>query len=255
MASNNKEVWIFLRGLAREARHWGAFVSEFEAANRRRTVVCLDLPGAGSRNSEQSPVSVSGIVDDLRLKFLEIKAENRNADFYILSVSLGGMIAIDWLNRYDDFSGAVLINSSVAGVSPVHHRMRPLAALKLFAISRERDIRKREAQILKLVSNRSDLLEAGAAAWAEIASTHPVNIRNFVAQLLAAATFRLRKFESATPILVLTGLGDRLIDSRASKALAKRLGAAHAEHLSAGHDLTFDDAPWVVKTVGDWLAK
>ena len=46
--------WILLRGLTREARHWGAFTSLL-AQRSGEDVVTLDLPGSGEFAALPSP--------------------------------------------------------------------------------------------------------------------------------------------------------------------------------------------------------
>ena len=41
------DTWILLRGLTREASHWGAFAGDFQTALPQAKVVALDLPGNG----------------------------------------------------------------------------------------------------------------------------------------------------------------------------------------------------------------
>ena len=45
------DTWILLRGLTREASHWGAFAGDFQTALPQAQVVALDLPGNGPAES------------------------------------------------------------------------------------------------------------------------------------------------------------------------------------------------------------
>ena len=62
--------WIFLRGLTREQGHWGEALQVFESTNPDMKVFCLDLPGTGTERARNSPLSVSGIMEDLRSRFV-----------------------------------------------------------------------------------------------------------------------------------------------------------------------------------------
>ena len=248
------EVWILLRGLARESRHWGTFPSEFMKSAAGRKVICIDLPGAGEAINAQSPVNVRAMTEFVREKVLSIKKENPGATFYLMAQSLGGMVALDWVARHQDFSGLVLVNTSVSGISPAHHRLRPTAALKLLRIVRERNSVKRELNILKLISNKVDLHGVISKEWAEIADSRPVTIKNFVSQLLAAATFRSPKDKPVIPVLVLSSKADQMVSYRCSEALAKKWSLPLMLHETAGHDLVIDDPAWVQTSVNTWIA-
>ncbi|HXA48071.1 MAG TPA: alpha/beta hydrolase, partial [Burkholderiaceae bacterium] len=50
--------WVFLRGLIREKRHWGAFPDVFQQEFADANIVTLDLPGNGSLYREPSPMRV-----------------------------------------------------------------------------------------------------------------------------------------------------------------------------------------------------
>ena len=41
--------WVLLRGLTREAGHWGSFPNQLRKALGGTPVLTLDLPGAGTR--------------------------------------------------------------------------------------------------------------------------------------------------------------------------------------------------------------
>ena len=64
--------WLLLRGLARDKRHWGDFGSLFERRVQDSNVFMLDLPGMGTERHRDSPLSISGITDDLRHRWLQL---------------------------------------------------------------------------------------------------------------------------------------------------------------------------------------
>jgi pimeloyl-ACP methyl ester carboxylesterase len=245
-----QEVWVFLRGLGRDSRHWGKFPQEFEQKNRK--VLCLDLPGAGDRFEEQSPVSIRLMTAAIRREFLLLKKDFPDADFYLMAQSLGGMIALDWVSRHRDFKGLVLVNTSVAGVSPVYHRLLPSAALRLVRIVRERDPVKREMEVLKMISNNTSLHASVASEWADIVRERPVSVKNFASQLLAAATFSPPKTKPKIPVLVLSSKKDKMVSSKCSERLAAKWELPHLQHETAGHDLVIDDPQWVIATINAW---
>ena len=51
--------WVLLRGLTREAGHWGALPRALEEALPGVRLHLLDLPGAGAHHRLRCPVSVA----------------------------------------------------------------------------------------------------------------------------------------------------------------------------------------------------
>jgi pimeloyl-ACP methyl ester carboxylesterase len=78
---------------------------------------------------------------------------------------------------------------------------------------------------------------------------------NVLRQLVAAALYRAPDARPPVPILVLASRGDRLVDAACSVNLARRWNAPIALHPTAGHDLTFDEGPWVASQVQQWLRR
>lgn len=264
----NKEIttqWILIRGLARESRHWGEFPHAFEQAlNAARPDTCarvdaIDLPGTGRYSEMKSPISMGQIAEFTREKFLELRSRQRQAgeqparDVYLMAISLGGMVACRWLERWpDDFKGAVLINTSFKGFSPAYRRLAPASYRHLFDIVRTRDELARERAAVRMVSNRSDLYEITADQWAQIQRTRPVSPENFARQLIAAARFSPSFHVPPVPILVLNSLKDTMVHPSCSIAIAERWKAELRRHPTAGHDLTLDDGPWVIHELVEW---
>ena len=63
--------WILLRGLTREAAHWGAFGEHFAQAVPGDQVLALDLPGNGEFHGLVSPLSVRGMVQACRAELAQ----------------------------------------------------------------------------------------------------------------------------------------------------------------------------------------
>jgi len=83
---------------------------------------------------------------------------------------------------------------------------------------------------------------------------YPVSRKNALRQLLAATRYRPPLTEPKVPLLVLSSLGDGLVDPRCSGMLTALWHCAGATHPWAGHDLTLDDGPWVAARIREWLA-
>jgi pimeloyl-ACP methyl ester carboxylesterase len=165
------------------------------------------------------------------------------------------MVALDWAARHPvELAAAVLVNTSLAGISPLHHRLRPAAWPALAALLMAGNALQRESTILRLTSARPQEHADAPAAWAGIRAARPVSARNALRQLLAAARYRAPRDKPPVPLLLLCGARDRLVDPRCSSALARHWGATLAVHPDAGHDLPLDDAAWVAAQVAHWRA-
>jgi len=80
-----------------------------------------------------------------------------------------------------------------------------------------------------------------------------MSLKNSFRQIKAAATYRPGDIRPTQPILLLNGLGDRLVSPACSEAIHKKWNLKLRRHLWAGHDLTLDDGRWVVSKLKEWL--
>ena len=111
--------WILMRGLTRECRHWGGFTELLAQSLPHSSIQCIDLPGNGALCNESSPDEIADITDRVRAQ------SGESSDVHLLGLSMGGMVACDWALRYpEEVQGVVLINSSLADLSPVWQRIR-----------------------------------------------------------------------------------------------------------------------------------
>lgn len=252
MQAAARETWVLLRGLTREAGHWGGFVAELAAHLPGARVVCVDLPGSGARHRERSPSRIGPMVEAVRQ---ELAGRGLPPPYHLCALSLGGMVALEWAGRHPaELAGAVLVNTSLATLNPLHHRLRLPAWPALAGLLASRNAFRRESTILRLTSAHPQEHADAPAAWAAIRKARPVSAANALRQLLAAARFEAPSEKPPVPLLLLCGAADRLVDPRCSRAIAQRWGVALAVHPAAGHDLPLDDAPWVAAQVARWRA-
>lgn len=245
--------WILLRGLSREARHWGDFAELLRREIAGAQVFAPDLPGNGSRCRDKSPLRVEAMVEALRA---QLAAQGVAPPYRLLAMSLGAMVAIDWASRHPgEVGGAVLINTSLRPFSPFYRRLKPANYRRLLMlVLRAASDREWERAILELTSRRAAAHEEVLDDWLAYRRENPVAIGNALRQLVAAARYRAPLIQPSPPLLVLSSLGDALVDSDCSRQLAQRWNLAHAVHPSAGHDLPLDDGDWVARQVLRWLS-
>lgn len=242
--------WVLLRGLTREAGHWGGFVEQLAAGLPGARILTPDLPGNGVLHAETSPARVEAMVESCRR---QVAGQAVAGPVNVLAMSLGAMVAVAWAAaRPQELAGCVLINTSLRPFSPFHHRLRPSSYPALLGVLAGGDARRKEAAILRLTSRIADPVVLDD--WVRLRRVHPVSSANALRQLLAAARFRAPCRAPRVPMLVLNGAADALVDARCSAALAARWGLPLARHPWAGHDLPLDDGAWVVERIRAWLA-
>ena len=245
--------WLLLRGLARDQRHWMDFGKIFEERLAGSRVFMLDMPGMGDQNKRPSPLTIPGIVDDLRHRWKQLDYDF-GGPWGILAVSLGGMVAMDWCDRYSyDFQRLVLVNSSSGGVSHPLRRLQPPMIAEFLKIASSRSARDKERTILGFNSNiRSAQDPSIEDAWAKFAEESPNPLMNIARQLIAGTQYRAPK--TLRPrTLVISALHDQLTHASCSWDLARRFGAGLVFHDAAGHDLPMDAPEWLIDQVGFWM--
>ncbi len=245
--------WVLLRGLAREAGHWGDFARELQAALPGSRVLTPDLPGCGTEGSQRSATTVAGLLACVREGVGKAAPGQR---LCLFGLSMGGMIALEWSRQHpEDLAGVVLVNSSAGGVSAPWRRLRPGAIWGLARAALAPDADARERRVFSFTSARPDRRAVVLPRWTELARLRPVARATAARHLLAAGRYRYRRPAEGTispPVLVLVSERDGMVSPACSLALAGRLGAPVRRHPTAGHDLPLDDPEWVITQLADW---
>lgn len=245
--------WVFLRGLIREHRHWEDFPKRFQAAFPDANVVLLDLPGNGDLCDRDSPASISGMVHSVRK---QLTARHIHGPVNVLALSLGAITAIEWMECFPaDVEHAVLMNTSLRGMSGFRDRLRPENYLLLLkGLLLERDPVARERKVLEMSCNLYGDKDTLAQKWAGYAVTLPTSRKNALRQLVAAARYSAPPARPHEHVLLLQGLGDRIVNPVCTTRIAERWRWPLMSHPTAGHDLTLDDGDWVIERIREWLA-
>lgn len=250
--------WLLLRGLTRESRHWGDFPIVLGQKLTGDTVTCLDLPGFGTENKRNSPQEISVLVEDIRQRWLNFSRRDPTATpvlSAVIGMSLGGMIALQWMATFPmDFSAGVIINSSASGLSTPFERLRPHRILDILKTRLYRKTIDREKVILRMTTNLLGEVDSLAREWADFALKNPYSSLNAMRQLVAAIGFKAPD-QISSPLLFLASDKDRFTDKSCSQNLAQKYSAPIFYHGSAGHDLTTDDPQWVVDKITEFKKK
>ena len=251
--------WILLRGLTREARHWGELPQQLVPVLQTRgtgvtQVLPLDLPGNGAFYRDASPWSVRCMVEFARQ---QLRTRGYQPPYSLVAMSLGGMVAADWAQQYpQEVARLVLVNTSLRPYSGVTDRLRSGNWLRLVLLAaRWQDDASSdyvEHVIHQLTCQRVESRDADLTAWVRIRKDAPVSVANAWRQLWAAARFSSAKVPRC-PVLVLSSRGDQLVHPQCSARLAHAWNAEHHEHPWAGHDLPHDDPAWVCLRLAGWL--
>ncbi|HEY3046405.1 MAG TPA: alpha/beta hydrolase [Polaromonas sp.] len=246
--------WVLLRGLTREARHWGDLPQRLAEVTGIGQVIALDLPGNGEFCAQASPRSVRAMVGFARWQLL---AQGLQPPYSLLAMSLGGMVATDWAQHHPhEVTRLVLINTSMRPYSGISDRLRPGNWLQLLLLAaRWRDTDYAERVIHQLTCQQRALRDQDLAAWRRIRSSAPVSAANAWRQLWAAARFCSAAAPPPCPALVLSSARDQLVHPLCSARLAQAWQAEHQQHPWAGHDLPHDDVDWVGQRLAGWLGK
>ncbi len=246
-----RAAWILVRGLARETGHWGPFVELFKHSFSGDDVIALDLPGFGEFANTRSPLSITEMFNFIRAQ--AVSRAKSQAPFKIVAMSLGGMVAMEWMkNKPEDLGGVVLINTSAKGFSPAYRRLRWQIWPSFVKAISTQSLRDREKQLIDLLINDPEAREKALPIWLKIANEQRGSYLNFTNQLMAAARFSGLKQKPNVPVLLLNGLGDRFVDPSCSTVLHEKWGWPLERHSWGGHDLPWDDPAWVIEKVQTW---
>jgi pimeloyl-ACP methyl ester carboxylesterase len=253
--------WILLRGPAREAGHWGAFITSFQARFPRDRLVLVDLPGTGAERLVRSPSSIEEMARRVRES---LARRGVSGPCRVLALSMGAAVAVEWARQAPhEIEAAVLVSAAFRPFNGWSQRLRP-GSWRLMArlASRRLPPREREAVIYAMTCATRPAPERVIDDWVEIRKRRPVTRGDAWRQLRAGLVYRAPATcpvatppgRAQVPVLLLAGGRDAVVNPDASRVLAAAWGAARQVHPTAGHDLPFDDGPWVAEAVRRWMA-
>lgn len=234
--------WVLLRGLVRGTFHWGHFPEKLAKAFPNDKIHLFDLPGNGLRNQETSPYEISGFTEDLR--FLSRRLDR----IHLVAISLGGMVALDWLSHHpEEVERAYIMNTSLGDTGPFYKRLRfwNYPAIAKNFTGTEEVI---EKLILDLTCNNLKVHEELLEHNIEMAKKYPLRRINFFRQIAAASRTRFNpKLTEYKNLHLFVSPNDRLVSSENTFNLGHLLGISPIVHPWAGHDITVDDPDFFVE--------
>ncbi len=248
---------VLLRGLMREAGHWGAFPALLKQVSGPCDVLTPDLPGNGQLSQERSPLRMADMVDAVRAQ-VHMAWGPKPGPLHLAAISMGGMAATDWAARYPEEVGSLcLMSSSMRPFSPLTDRLRPAQWPQIARLLRHRhDPAAWENTILHMTSAiaASDTAQAKhlLRSWMDLRRARPVSTTNARRQLWAAARFEAPPRPPRCAVLILSGAQDALVHPRCSGAIAQAWRANAFVHPHAGHDLPLDAPAWTARHIADF---
>ena len=251
---SKKVTRIFLViGLTKESAHWDeSFVTALKEKFQTNEVIALDLPGSGQYLNKTSPLTMEGVVKETRAnyqKFLQGDTHN-----ILVAISLGGMVATEWLKHYPaDFERFVIINSSFKGFSPVYKRVQPWAIQKMLQVFVSQTPEAKEHHTIDLCSNNPDVYDSVKEKWVNIAKVRPMAKSNMLRQLIAGALYS-PNHRPSIPTLIIAAKHDKLAHYSCSKKLHEKWGGDFhlIEDERIGHGVHIDAPEKLAMIIHDW---
>lgn len=244
--SSSKKSFLLLSGLMREQRHWGEFPEILQARFPGSEIFIPDIPGNGRNFRTCSPDSIEKITD-----FVRQQQAPKSDRLFLIGQSMGGMSAIDWMQRYpEEISCAVLINTSARPYSPFFHRLRWTCYPSILKLAFQKPAQQ-EKTLLNLLSNLKNQDGTLLQDWRTWRRQYPVSQKSVFNQLLACTVFKSTE-KPQHPVMIAASKTDRLVDFRCSVSLHQAWQTAYQEHPYAGHILPLDDPDWLAEKIENW---
>jgi alpha-beta hydrolase superfamily lysophospholipase len=241
---------IIVHGLGEHSGRYAAFAAVLAGAGL--AAHAFDLRGHGRSPGPRGHALLERMVDDVEQFRLHVQREARTAPAAVVGQSMGGLIALRYLQRFPGtMRAAVAASPWLATALPVPAWKLALAALL-----------SRIGPALPLASGLDpDGLSRDAAAVAAYRADPLVHTR-ISPRLFSSAAAAMRAVERdadriGAPLLLLAGGADPIVDTRATRALAGRIDPTRVElHIEehARHELLHElDRDRTAAQVRDWL--
>lgn len=243
---------FLLMGLTRESGNWGPeFIESIRKNLPKARIYFLDLPGSGKNNGVKAG-DVSQMVEFMRNDVLNVINE-KNRPNYICATSLAGMVATEWTIKYKyDFQGLVVINSSFKGLCKSNERASLKVKLKMFKVIFKKTNVERESVIVRINSNKPEIYDSVAKAWADVKDKRPMTKANMFRQTMAGMKYE-PKGKPELPILIIGSKSDRMVCPSCIEKTHAAFGGTLIWNETSGHGLPVDDPKWLSSTISTWV--
>jgi pimeloyl-ACP methyl ester carboxylesterase len=242
-----------LRGLIRGNAHNQFFFDKLKETFKDVNFYGLEVNGNGKLFKEESPTSIKKMVSQIRESYLKAN-KDKDADNYLVAISLGGMISVEWMNQYPgDFKKAILLNTSLKGYCPIYHRMLVKNIPKYAKYLWASDPKEKEEIIYSMIISNQDKHKHLIDHWAKLRKEEPVSFKNTLRQIFAAAVYSPPKQAPKTPIIIGRAINDDFVNPSCSKSIAEKWKLPLIETKNGGHDITNDNPEWVMSLIKEYF--
>lgn len=245
-------IYIGLRGLTRGNIHWGDFAQVLAAKDPQAIFIPLEMAGNGERANERSLIHPADVVYDLRSQ-LKTKLQDRGIteqiQVNIVSISLGGMIALKWAEMFpEEIENLFVINSSLKQLSSVQDRLFPKNYFRIIKMILFDDVSGEEENILRMTSNYYVLTKSYLPQFIQIRLKYKFHFLNFIRQLVLASRIKIGR-QIKSKLVVIGSQNDRLVSWKCSQAIAASFKGQFYINKYSGHDLPLDDPEWLTQII------
>ncbi|MGR5167113.1 alpha/beta fold hydrolase [Vibrio astriarenae] len=238
---------VLLRGLLRESGHWQSLLCEFKTIDPSLTIVTPNVAGNGELYEQTSPISIDSMLPQVMSQL-----PDGCTRYHLVAISMGSMLASQWAKAYpEQIASLTLINPSFARFSPFWQRIN-LRALGSILAKRAKGENAFQDRILSVTYPNYQQDGEVLSYHVELASKHPVSIKNALRQLVAAARFR--GFETPPECItqVIVSEKDQLVSPQCGEAIADHWGVELNLFDSNAHDLPLAESEALAKHLYTW---
>lgn len=231
-----------IQGLGMPGIMWLDLATELAAEGFH--IVMPDNRGVGRSSCPPPPYGMGRMADDVAL----VIREAFGGPSLVLGGSMGGMIAQHLTLRHPSLVRALLLGCTTPGLL-FGRAPRPALLVALIRLAMK-PAGLTQGELLAAITDaeaHANLPQWGAR-WTELISTHPTTPQGFVGQLTAAAahnTYHALPHISA-PTRIVAGASDRLIPSKNSEILARRIPNATLRMIPNTGHLLHAERPQIV---------
>ena len=249
--SSVKSPILLLRGINSDSRYWLDFPNEFSDEIK---LLIVDLPGTGKNIASKTPLSISDHVNFLRN---EINADDLSRGLHIIGLSLGGMIAIQWLSMFPNEIKSVTAMSSTGGkIYSSIGRINPVNWFKLtFSIATDKIFRtnsfsKKLVSIVTNIHNNEPRKNWIATKFSNLSMESRVSIFSTCRQIIAASNWSPDFSDSpelGKRVLLLKAKYDRFIPPKAVNRLHNMIPNSVLYEIPSGHQISLSHPDEVIE--------
>ena len=223
------ELLVFLHGIGGNRRNWSPQFPRFSA---RHTCLAWDARGYGDSEDDPPLTSFADFADDLAALLVHLD----RGPAHVVGLSMGGMIALDLVDRYPGLVASLVLADSAAGFGPstpeeraefLDRRLTPL-----LSGARMADIAPSLIEVLVTPGASPNAVEMVRDSLLRLRPEPYMNaLRAFTTTDFTASVQRIDK-----PCLVIVGEEDRVLPLARSQALAASIrGSRLAVIPACGH--------------------